>query len=117
MTSLLVENNKLSGVEVKNISSSDKTFYYSDNLILASGGMAYPATGSTGDGYKLAKELGHEIVPVRPALVPVETKGNIAQMLQGLSLKNSKAIVWVNEKKIKEDFGELLFTHFVYRGQ
>ncbi len=116
VSSLLIENNKLIGVEIKNITSYDKIFYYSDNVILASGGMAYPATGSSGDGYKFAKDVGHTIIPVRPALVPLETKGNIAQMLQGLSLKNSKAIVWVNEKKIKEDFGELLFTHFGLSG-
>ncbi|MBI9038495.1 MAG: NAD(P)/FAD-dependent oxidoreductase [Bacteroidales bacterium] len=114
--SLLVENNKLIGVEVKSIDSDNNNFYYSDNVILASGGMAYPATGSSGDGYKVAKYVGHTIIPVRPALVPLETKGNIAQSLQGLSMKNSKAIVWVNGKKIKEDFGELLFTHFGLSG-
>jgi len=116
VSSLLVENNKLIGVEVKSIDSDDKNFYYSDNVILASGGMAYPATGSSGDGYKFAKDVGHTIISVRPALVPLETKGNIAQSLQGLSLKNSKAIVWVNGKKIKDDFGELLFTHFGLSG-
>ena len=116
VSSLLVENNKLIGVEIIKATSGDKTFYYSDNVILASGGMAYPATGSSGDGYKFGRDVGHKIIPVRPALVPLETKGNIAQMLQGLSLKNSKASVWVNGKKIKEDFGELLFTHFGLSG-
>jgi len=116
ITSLVVEGNKLIGVETKSITNDEIKLYYSDNVILASGGMAYPATGSSGEGYKLAKDVGHTIIPVRPALVPLETKGNIAQMLQGLSLKNSKAIVWVNGKKINEDFGELLFTHFGLSG-
>jgi len=116
ITSLVVEGNKLIGVETKSITNDEIKLYYSDNVILASGGMAYPATGSNGEGYKLAKDVGHTIIPARPALVPLETKGNIAQMLQGLSLKNSKAIVWVNDKKIQEDFGELLFTHFGLSG-
>ena len=116
VSSLQIEDNKLIGIEAKSITNDEIKLYYSDNVILASGGMAYPATGSSGEGYKLAKDVGHTIIPVRPALVPLETKGNIAQMLQGLSLKNSKAIVWVNDKKIQEDFGELLFTHFGLSG-
>ena len=116
VSSLQIEDNKLIGIEAKSITNDEIKLYYSDNVILASGGMAYPATGSNGEGYKLAKDVGHTIIPARPALVPLETKGNIAQMLQGLSLKNSKAIVWVNGKKINEDFGELLFTHFGLSG-
>lgn len=85
-------------------------------VILCMGGCSYPATGSSGDGYKLAKEAGHTISPVMPALVPLETDGNLVERLQGLSLKNVTAMVWVNGKKVKEEFGEMLFTHFGLSG-
>jgi predicted Rossmann fold flavoprotein len=86
------------------------------NLILCTGGSSYPATGSTGDGYRMAKKAGHTIETPRPALVPIETEGDMAQRLMGLSLKNVKAIVWVSGKKLKEEFGEMLFTHFGLTG-
>ena len=85
-------------------------------LILATGGKSYPATGSNGEGYELARLVGHTITPVRPALVPLETGGNVAQQLQGLTLKNVRATVWVNDKKRGEDFGEMIFTHFGLSG-
>lgn len=85
-------------------------------VILATGGRSYPATGSNGEGYELARTAGHTIVPVRPSLVPLETEGNVAQQLQGLNLKNVRATVWVNDKKSGEDFGEMLFTHFGLSG-
>ncbi|MCX6248168.1 MAG: NAD(P)/FAD-dependent oxidoreductase [Bacteroidetes bacterium] len=85
-------------------------------VILCTGGCSYPGTGSTGDGYRMAKKAGHTIETPRPALVPVETEGDLAQRLQGLSLKNVKAIVWVSGKKLKEEFGEMLFTHFGLTG-
>jgi predicted Rossmann fold flavoprotein len=85
-------------------------------IILCTGGCSYPATGSTGDGHRIAAKAGHSIETPRPALVPVETEGNLAQQLQGLSLKNVKAVVWVNGKKLKEEFGEMLFTHFGLSG-
>lgn len=90
--------------------------YKSKNVIIATGGMSYPATGSNGDGYKLARDVGHTINKVMPALVPLETSGGIAQKLQGLNLKNVKAIVWVNDKKAGEGFGEMIFTHFGLSG-
>ncbi len=86
------------------------------NIILCTGGCSYPATGSTGDGYRMAKKAGHTIETPRPALVPIETEGDMAQRLQGLSLKNVKAIVWVSSKKFKEEFGEMLFTHYGLTG-
>lgn len=86
------------------------------SVILATGGKSYPATGSNGEGYELARQLGHTIEHPRPALVPLETKGSIAQKLQGLNLKNVKAVVWVNDKKAGEDFGEMIFTHFGLSG-
>ncbi len=87
-----------------------------DKIILCTGGCSYPATGSSGDGYRMAKKIGHTIETPRPALVPVETEGDMASRLQGLSLKNVKAIVWVSGKKLKEEFGEMLFTHFGLSG-
>ena len=85
-------------------------------LILATGGKSYPATGSNGAGYELARVVGHTITNVRPALVPLETGGDVAQQLQGLTLKNVRATVWVNDKKRGEDFGEMIFTHFGLSG-
>jgi predicted Rossmann fold flavoprotein len=90
--------------------------YNAKSVVIATGGKSYPATGSTGDGYQLAKQLGHTIEKVRPALVPLETKGSIAQSLQGLNLKNVNAVVWVNNKKEGEAFGEMIFTHFGLSG-
>lgn len=87
-----------------------------EKIIIATGGKSYPATGSTGDGYELAASVGHKIVKARPALVPLETAGNLAQKLQGLNLKNVNAVVWVDGKKMDEDFGEMIFTHFGLSG-
>ena len=87
-----------------------------DAVILATGGKSYPATGSTGDGYTLAARLGHTIVPPHPALVPLVTAGDVAGRLQGLSLKNVRASVWVGERKQADAFGEMLFTHFGLSG-
>ncbi len=87
-----------------------------ENVILATGGKSYPATGSEGDGYRIAAAVGHTIETPLQALVPVETEGDLARQLQGLSLKNVKASVWINGKKSKEDFGEMLFTHFGLTG-
>ncbi len=111
---LLVSNQTVKGVEV--ISKGSKREIYADSIILCTGGCSYPATGSNGEGYKLVKSLGHTIEPVMPALVPIETEGNLAERMQGLSLKNVSAIVWINGKKQKEEFGEMLFTHFGLSG-
>ncbi|GAU09958.1 NAD(P)/FAD-dependent oxidoreductase [Desulfoplanes formicivorans] len=84
--------------------------------ILTTGGASYPATGSTGDGYRLAAMAGHTIVPIRPALVPVVTAGDLAKRLQGLALKNVQVTVWMDGKKTDSLFGEMLFTHFGVSG-
>jgi len=84
-------------------------------VVLTTGGASYPATGSTGDGYAMAKELGHAINPIHPALVPLET-GDAAPKLQGLSLYNAGVSVFINGKKKRRAFGELLFTHFGVSG-
>lgn len=85
-------------------------------VILATGGKSYPLTGSTGDGYRIAQKLGHTIVPPRASLVPVETKETWVHAMQGLSLKNVRLSLFENEKKIFEEQGELLFTHFGLSG-
>jgi predicted Rossmann fold flavoprotein len=86
-------------------------------VILATGGLSYPATGSTGDGYKMAESLGHTIVPTEGSLVPLEEMGDDCAQMQGLSLRN--VAVKLLDKKGKvlfKDFGELLFTHFGISG-
>lgn len=87
-----------------------------DNYIFCTGGLAYPATGSTGDGFSWAQELGHTICELRPALVPLKTKEPWVKDLQGLSLKNVEANVFQNAKKQFGIFGECLFTHFGLSG-
>ncbi|MFO8031491.1 MAG: NAD(P)/FAD-dependent oxidoreductase [Desulfohalobiaceae bacterium] len=86
------------------------------SLVLATGGVSYPATGSTGQGHSLARGLGHTISPLRPALVPLETREDLAPRLQGLSLRNVEAAVYVQGKMQAKEFGELLFTHFGVSG-
>lgn len=107
---LLAENGAITGVKVNGEAINAM------NVILATGGKSYPATGSTGDGYELARQVGHTIEKPIPALVPLETKGSVAQKLQGLNLKNVKAVIWVDGKKAGEDFGEMIFTHFGLSG-
>jgi predicted Rossmann fold flavoprotein len=101
--------------EIKGVQANAKEFK-APNVIIATGGKSYPATGSTGDGYELARRVGHKIQKPIPALVPVETEGQIAKKLQGLNLKNVRAVVWVNGKKYGEAFGEMIFTHFGLSG-
>ncbi len=107
---LLIQDNGLQGL----IANGQK--FTAGHVILATGGMSYPATGSNGEGFELARSLGHTIENLRPALVPLETAGDVAKKLQGLNLKNVKAVVWVNDKKVDEDFGEMIFTHFGLSG-
>jgi len=107
---LLVENDVITGVKANGENC------LTEIVILATGGKSYPGTGSTGDGYELARQVGHTIEKPIPALVPLETKGSIAQILQGLNLKNVKAVIWVDGKKAGEDFGEMIFTHFGLSG-
>jgi len=90
--------------------------FNTSKVIIATGGKSYPATGSTGDGYELARRVGHKINKVIPALVPVETEGQTAKKLQGLNLKNVRATIWVNDKKAGDAFGEMIFTHFGLSG-
>ncbi len=114
-----IESSNVAGVRVASSPSkhaSTTLQYQAKCVILATGGASYPGTGSTGDGYALAKDLGHTIIPIRPALVPLVTSGDIAPRLQGLSLRNVKASVIIDEKIIDDAFGEMLFTHFGLSG-
>lgn len=90
--------------------------FLADKFVVATGGKSYPVTGSTGDGYSWAKELGHTIVDPRPSLVPLKVKEQWVKDLQGLSLKNVRLNVFQNEKKVDSRFGEMLFTHFGISG-
>ena len=97
--------------------ATDRETYECKWVILATGGLSYPVTGSTGDGYTMAQTLGHTIIPGEGSLVPLETAGTDAQQMQGLSLRNV-GVKLLNEKgkAIYQDFGELLFTHFGVSG-
>ena len=91
--------------------------FFADALILATGGASYPSTGSSGDGYRMAEEAGHKIIPIRPALVPVETTGDTAQQLQGLGTGFVGISLFADGKRIGKSFwGELMFTHFGISG-
>lgn len=95
----------------------DGATVYCDSVVLATGGASYPGTGSTGDGYAMAKALGHTIVDLRPSLVPLITEEPWVRDLQGLTLKNVSIQILNNKgKKIYSDFGEMLFTHFGVSG-
>ena len=90
--------------------------YPADAVIVTTGGASYPRTGSTGDGYELARQAGHTIVPPRPALVPLETDDDRLKSLQGLSLRNVRASLLEGDKVLGREFGEMLFTHFGVSG-
>ena len=85
-------------------------------VILATGGASYPATGSQGDGFAMAKKTGHHIVPIRPTLVPLKTAGKTAQSLQGLSLADVNVRILIDGKRLCQKIGEILFTHFGLSG-
>lgn len=110
---ILVNEGRACGVK------TDKETIYSDAVILATGGFSYPVTGSTGDGHKMAEELGHTITDIKPSLVAMTAKQEslyVCQELQGLTLKNVVIDVFENNKKVYNDFGEMLFTHFGVSG-
>lgn len=108
---ILSENGSVTGVA----GVTDE--YASDWVILTTGGVSYPATGSTGDGYEMASELGHTIVKQEGSLVPLEAAGEDCPAMQGLSLRNvSVKLVNAKGKILYQDFGELLFTHFGVSG-
>ena len=105
------EEKRVTGVEL-----ADHTKMHADAVIVATGGISYPSTGATGDGYRMAEESGHKMVSPTPALVPMELKEPWVRDLQGLSLRNVRMSVTRGKKKLYEDFGEMLFTHFGVSG-
>mgnify|MGYP001505449367 FL=1 len=111
VSELLIEDNKVDGVRLV-----DNTKIAASAVILATGGASYPATGSTGDGYALARAAGHTITPIFPALVPLVTQEAWVKDVQGLSLRNVRASLYYAGKKEQEFFGEMLFTHFGVTG-
>lgn len=113
VTDIVVNDDKVSAVKTLSGQAFD-----CDAVIIATGGLSYPTTGSTGDGYEFAKALGHTVTPLRPSLVGVECNEGFCTRLQGLTLKNISVKVFESgkNKPIYSDFGELLFTHFGISG-
>lgn len=109
--SLVIQNEKIQGVRIESgdVISGDK-------VIVATGGMSYPATGSTGDGYEFARKAGHHVTKLSPALVPFQVKEEFCRQLMGLSLRNVGVTLTADGKKVYHDFGEMLFTHFGVSG-
>ena len=117
VTKILTEGSVSTGIEGKNNGKIEKIM--ADKIILTTGGKSYPVIGSTGDGYKMAKDLGHTITSLKPSLVPLTCNGEskrLCQEMQGLSLRNVKVKITENNKVIYEDFGEMLFTHYGISG-
>lgn len=109
--SITLDNNAVTQVLLKSGESIP-----CDALIVATGGLSYAVTGSTGDGYRFAKMAGHTLIPTTPSLVPIELSDTWIKSLQGLSLKNVKLTLKINKKKAFEEQGEMLFTHFGISG-
>jgi predicted Rossmann fold flavoprotein len=128
---VLLQWNKRSGARIRYSAPVDKLLIHDkqitgvvsedrkipcDAVILATGGASYPATGSTGDGYRLCESAGHTIIPVRQALVPLITSGGVAKRMAGLNLRNVNARMLINGRKKREEFGEIVFTEFGMTG-
>lgn len=112
VTEILTKEQKVYGVKLK----GDKILK-GEKVIIATGGLSYPLTGSTGDGYRFAKDMGHKVTKLTPSLVPMNLlEKETAKELQGLSLKNVQITVKADKKKVYEDFGEMLFTHYGVSG-
>ena len=107
---LLVDDSVVIGVV------TDKETYHADAVVIATGGKSYPATGSTGDGYVLAAQVGHKITDIRPSLVPIVTEESWVKDLMGLSLRNVELSVVAKNKVQAKMFGEMMFTHFGITG-
>ena len=111
VTELIIEDGRVCGVRL-----ADGTHVEAAAVILATGGASYPATGSTGDGYALARAAGHTVTEIFPALVPLVTSDEWVKDVQGLSLRNVRATLYHAGKKEQDFFGEMLFTHFGVTG-
>lgn len=106
-----LEDNRIKAVILEN----DEKIY-ADSFAVCTGGKSYPLTGSTGDGYNLAKSVGHTVTELRPSLIPLVCSNNFIPRLQGLSLRNIAIKVYDGNKQIYDDFGEMLFTHYGVSG-
>lgn len=107
---ILIDDGVVTGVV------TDKETYHADAVVIATGGKSYPATGSTGDGYMLAAQVGHTITDIRPSLVPIVTEESWVKDLMGLSLRNVELSVVAKNKVQAKMFGEMMFTHFGITG-
>lgn len=112
VSDIICEDGVFKGIKLKN----SKEEFFGDAIIIATGGLSYPLTGSTGDGYKFAKKLGHSVTDLSPSLVPLYVSEDYIKDLMGLSLRNIAITAYSGDKKIYSDFGELLFTHFGVSG-
>lgn len=101
----------ITGIELDNGSK-----IYGDKVLIATGGMSYQSTGSTGDGYRMAKDMGMKVSELMPSLVPMVTAEDYIPRMQGLSLKNVRLSIYDEKKCVYEDFGEMMFTHFGITG-
>ena len=111
VSDIIIENNCVKGVKLKN-----GTILDCDSIVIATGGLSYPMTGSTGDGYKFAKKVGHTVTKCYPSLVPLKASEKWISDLMGLSLKNISIKVTIDNKEVYSDFGEMMFTHFGVTG-
>lgn len=115
-TNRTVEEIMVSEGSVEGVRLNNGEVLKANAVVLCPGGGSYPGTGSTGDGYRIAKKLGHKVISPRASLVPLRTVENWVKELQGLSLRNVEATLWYSGKKQKVEFGEMLFTHFGVSG-
>lgn len=111
-----VDEKKAHHSRVTGVQLSDGNFLEGDCVLVATGGLSYQATGSTGDGYRFAQETGHKVTELSPSLVPLKTKEDYIPRLQGLSLKNTELTIKSGKKVLFQDFGEMMFTHFGVTG-
>lgn len=112
VSELLVKDGSFYGIKLKN----REELLTADKIIIATGGISYPLTGSTGDGYRFARQIGHTVTDLSPSLVPLHVAEAYVKDLMGLSLKNIEILIFAGEKQIYRDFGELMFTHFGVSG-
>lgn len=106
----------ISGVQLKRGLVNGEKTVIADAVIVATGGFSYQTTGSTGDGYRFARDMGHKVTEIHPSLVPFNTKEEYVKEMQGLALKNVTVRIYDGKKKLYEEFGEMLFTHFGVSG-
>jgi predicted Rossmann fold flavoprotein len=116
VTRLIVNDNRFTGIEMKSKTNPQSRIINADSVIIAAGGKSYPATGSTGDGYRLAEAVGHTINAPFPALVPLVAKGDIPSRLEGVGLENIQTDLFIDNKIAAFDNKEVMFTGFGLSG-